>query len=130
VGRAAAIAAAVVAGIVSLPALLGSDRPPPVPPDVGLTPPPAPDPVPAEPSPLEPPIPAAPEEGAAPPRTAKHHLVREKRARGSRSGHQRGRGHHQPQRPATPPAPQTTPSYLPPPIYAPPAQPREFRFEH
>jgi hypothetical protein len=32
---------AVIAGIVSLPALLGSDKPPPVPPDVGLTPTPA-----------------------------------------------------------------------------------------
>jgi hypothetical protein len=39
VGRVAAIAAAVIAGIVSLPALLGSDKPPPVPSDVGLAPP-------------------------------------------------------------------------------------------
>jgi hypothetical protein len=38
-GRAAAIAVAVIAGIISLPALLGSDRPPPVPDDVGVAPP-------------------------------------------------------------------------------------------
>ncbi len=38
-GRVAAIVAAAIAGIASLPALLGSDAPPPVPPDVGLTPP-------------------------------------------------------------------------------------------
>jgi hypothetical protein len=31
----------VIAGIVSLPALIGSDKPPPVPPDVGLAPAPA-----------------------------------------------------------------------------------------
>src|SRR3954466_11680414 len=36
VGRAAAVVAAAIAGIVSLPALLGSDAPPPVPADVGL----------------------------------------------------------------------------------------------
>ena len=39
VGRIAAIAAAGVLGIASLPALLGGDAPPPVPPDVGLAPP-------------------------------------------------------------------------------------------
>jgi hypothetical protein len=37
-GRAGAIAAAAIAGILSLPALLGGDRPPPVPADVGLAP--------------------------------------------------------------------------------------------
>ncbi len=40
-GRVAAIVAAAIAGIASLPALLGSGAPPPVPPDVGLTPAPA-----------------------------------------------------------------------------------------
>src|SRR5436190_23513449 len=51
VGRAAAVAAAVIAGIISLPALLGSDKPPPVPADVGLAPSPTSGPVasPAEP---------------------------------------------------------------------------------
>jgi len=45
VGRAAAIAAAAIAGVAALPALLGGDRPPPVPADVGLVPPPAGSPV-------------------------------------------------------------------------------------
>src|SRR5512139_724201 len=43
-GRVAAIAVAGVAGIAALPALLGGDRPPPVPADVGLTPAPIPTP--------------------------------------------------------------------------------------
>src|SRR2546423_1240045 len=51
VGRAAAGAAAVIAGVISLPALLRSDKTPPVPADVGLAPTPASAPVasPAEP---------------------------------------------------------------------------------
>src|SRR5215211_5137769 len=40
VGRVAAVVAAAIAGIASLPALLGNDAPPPLPSDVGLTPPP------------------------------------------------------------------------------------------
>src|SRR4051794_29474796 len=40
VGRVAAVAAAGITGIVSLPALLASGSPPPVPSDVGLAPPP------------------------------------------------------------------------------------------
>src|SRR3954463_9998393 len=56
VGRVAAVVAAAIAGIVSLPALLGSDAPPPVPPDVGITPAP----VAATPAPVEAPTPPPP----------------------------------------------------------------------
>jgi hypothetical protein len=54
VGRIAAIAAAALAGIASLPALLGGDAPPPVPADVGLAPPPTtnPNPTAAPPPPM------------------------------------------------------------------------------
>ena len=58
-GRAAAIAAAVLAGLASLPALLGGDEPPPLPEDVGLAqvapPPVAVPPAPVAPVPAKPP---------------------------------------------------------------------------
>ena len=57
-GRAAAIAAAVLAGLATLPALLGEDKPPPLPEDVGLA-----GVAPAPPPPM-PPAPVTPPEAA------------------------------------------------------------------
>jgi hypothetical protein len=125
VGRAAAIGAAVIAGIVSLPALLGSDRPPAVPPDVGLTPRPAVDPIPAGAAAIEPPAPPAPKERSVDRRPAKPHVVREHSARPKRSRHH---GHHR-ERPRPKASPPPPPIYAPAPVYVPPPQPGEFRFE-
>jgi hypothetical protein len=115
VGRAVGIAVAVVAGIISLPALLGSDRPPAVPADVGLAPPPA-EPVPAD-------VPAT--TPAAMPRPPK-------RAKGGRQ-HRRKRSHprHHPHRDAPEAAvPPSTSAYTPPVYsYIPPAARPEFGFE-
>jgi hypothetical protein len=114
------IAIAVIAGIVSLPALLGSDRPAPVPADVGLAPPPA-EPVPAD-------VPAA--TPAAMPRPPKQ-------AKGARHRRKRSHPRHSPHREApetvVPPSTSVSPStsaYTPP-VYSyvpPPARP-EFGFE-
>jgi hypothetical protein len=128
VGRAAAIGVAVIAGIISLPALLGSDRPPPVPPDVGLTAPPA-EPVPA----TVPPPPASPM--PAPKRSGRrdHRLAKEKksskRSRPGRKGSKRrndpGRTHSD----ETVPAPAAL-IYSPPVYsYVPPPSPGEFQIE-
>jgi hypothetical protein len=133
VGRAVAIAAAVVAGIVSLPALLGSDRPPPVPPDVGLAPPEAADPIPANSVPVEPATAGGQKDRPGrhhPARRhpARSHLVREHQGRGKRSRQSHpGRQHEdQPVAEASPPP---APAYVPAPIYSPPPQSGEFRFE-
>src|SRR3954465_10718049 len=85
VGRAAAVVAAAIAGIVSLPALLGSDAPPPVPPDVGLTPPVAS-------APMSP-VPSAPVRPRAGHRLARHRQRRE------RSRDRRERSHPRPEHP-------------------------------
>ncbi len=127
VGRAAAIAAAVIAGIVSLPALLGSDRPPPVPPDVGLRPAP----VASAPPPAPGPDPAPP---AAPKREpGVHHRLVKRRHRPHPRPH-RGRprpahhGHSRP--PQTAPPPVTAPTYVPPVYsYVPPPPRSEFGIE-
>jgi hypothetical protein len=60
--RLAAVAAAVLAGLAVLPALLGSDEPPPLPEDVGLAEvaPPAPPEAPVTPDPTPPPVGTAP----------------------------------------------------------------------
>jgi hypothetical protein len=132
VGRAAAIAAAVVVGIVSLPALLASDRPPPVPPDVGLATPPTADPIPANPAPVEPHAVAAPKDRPGRHHSLRHpaksHLVREHHGpdRRSRQSHPGRRHEAQPVAEASPPSP---PAYVPVPSYPPPSQPGEFRFE-
>jgi hypothetical protein len=123
VGRGAAIAAAVIAGIFSLPALLGNDKPPPVPPDVGLAPPAA-----------------APQAAAAPPPASSaspsrssHHRMARRRPHRRRSHPRRQRSHtdrrhytHHDQPRATP-----APSSYSPPVYSDvPAPPRpEFGFE-
>lgn len=65
-GRAAAIAAAVLAGLASLPALLGGDEPPPLPEDVGLAQV-APSSVTAPPAPAAP-VPVKPPKAAEPPK--------------------------------------------------------------
>ena len=123
-GRAAAIGAAGIAAIFSLPALLGNDRPPPVPDDVGLVPPPAAAPTP--PAPIQSAIePLGPEPSTAP-RPVKVH----KPANG-RSHHRRGVQRHDrhPQHPrntahkhpaispaqSAPPSPTYVPAYPPPP---------------
>jgi site-specific DNA-cytosine methylase len=133
VGRAAAIAAAVVAGIVSLPALLGSDRPPPVPPDVGLAAPPATDPVAADPARVEPPTAAAPKDRPGRHRAARRHpeshLVRTHQSGGKRSRQSHRGRQHEAQPVAEAPPPHPAPTYVPAPVYSPPPQPGEFLFE-
>jgi hypothetical protein len=132
VGRAVGIAVAVLAGIISLPALLGSDRPPPVPADVGLAPPPA-EPVPGE-------VPAA--TPAAMPRPPKQVKGGRRRLTGrnprldrpdSSASHRRKRSHprHGPHRDAPEAAvPPSTSAYTPPVYsYIPPAARPEFGFE-
>ena len=131
-GRALGIAVAVVAGIISLPALLGSDRPPPVPADVGLAPPPA-EPVPTH-------LPAA--TPAALPRPSKLAKGGRRRVTGHKpdldrpgfsGSHRRKRSHrrHSPHREAPEAVvPPSTSAYTPP-VYSyvpPPARP-EFGFE-
>ena len=131
-GRAVAIAAAVVAGIVSLPALLGSDRPPPVPSDVGLAPPPATDPVAADPARVGPPTAAAPKD-----RPGRHHTARRDPAeshlvrthQGGKRSRQSHPGREHAAQPVAEPSPPPAPTYVPAPIYSPPPQPGEFRFE-
>jgi hypothetical protein len=127
-GRVAAIAAAVLAAIVSLPALLGGERPPPVPGDVGLVPSPS---VAA----TEPALPAPAAATAEPPPVRSGAVERE----GGRGGGQQASGHKRQHRQSRDRdqsgaedqsqqawAPAAT--YAPAPVYSPPA-PGEFRFE-
>jgi hypothetical protein len=130
-GRAAAIAIAVLAGIISLPALLGSDRPPPVPADVGLAPPPE------EPVPVR--VPAATSAATSrPPKQAKDgrrrltgRQPRPDRPRPRRSHRRRShprRSRHQDAPEAV--VPPSTSTYTPPVYsYVPPAARPEFGFE-
>jgi len=139
VGRAAAVAAAVIAGIISLPALLGSDKPPPVPADVGLAPTPASAPVA---SPAEPVDPNAATK-TDPDGSGK--FLRDRRRNSPRrrlatEGKNRGRSHsrregpHPDSKPDHRPDPAPPPPSLPvqsPPAYSyvPPPSPGEFHFE-
>jgi hypothetical protein len=112
VGRVAAIVAAAIAGILSLPALLGGDAPPPVPPDVGLT---------------QAPIPAAPPAAPQPPAPQSRKQPEPPHSR-SRPRPVRRPHHHHPTHAAAGtvtaiPAPAYVPSYPPAP------QPSEFQFE-
>jgi hypothetical protein len=128
VGRAAAIAAAVIAGIASLPALLGSDRPPPLPADVGLVPPPqAADAAVAAPA-------ARPAAGDRVKPRADHPDLALAADRRSRSHGRRRKRTHPPRhaRPAQPaPAISAQPSSAAPPAYSyvPPPSSGEFRIE-
>ncbi|MGA8925251.1 MAG: hypothetical protein WB462_03415 [Solirubrobacterales bacterium] len=127
-GRATAIAAAGIAGIVSLPALLGSDKPPSVPADVGLVQPP----------PSAPPPPPL-TQAASPAPTAKSRRTRRRQAgrRGPREHphplgeHPHPRNHHHAHGVRRTPAASPSPSTASPPVYSyvPPPQPGEFRFE-
>jgi hypothetical protein len=122
VGRVAAIVAAALAGIASLPALLGGDAPPPVPPDVGLAPPP----VAAASIPgadASPPVPAA---KPAKRRRGHRHAPR---PTSHRAGH--GRRHRRHHGHATDGATSEAPSaiYGPAPLYSPAPAPGEFRIE-
>jgi hypothetical protein len=134
VGRAVAIAAAVIAAIAGLPALLGSDRPPPVPADVGLAT--------VDPTDVWLPPDPAPVSDAAAARTpssayAKPSPKPAKRrpAKGGRpERHARRRGGERAERRpgAAAPAPSVqavSPAYLPAPSYSPPSVTGEFRFE-
>ena len=143
VGRAAAIVAAGIAGIASLPALLGSDKPRPVPPDVGLMSPPA-----SAALPPSPQSPAATPQSQASRRQSRastgrrpHSRLAERRRRrrpdrhGAREerkpGHwHRGEGSDRGDvTPPPPPAP-VAPAYSPPTYsYLPPPNPGEFTFE-
>jgi hypothetical protein len=136
VGRAAAIAAAAIAGIVSLPAVLGSDKPPPVPADVGLAPQPQ----------ARVPV-AGPAEPALPNPASKAHPggsgeffrhIRNNSPKGRRLGRKapnrrrsskvsHPRAEHAPPTPPPPssPVPASPPVYS----YVPPASSGEFRFE-
>jgi hypothetical protein len=113
VGRFGGIALAIIIGIASIPALLGSDRPPAIPPDVGLAPPPqtvqlAPptDAPPASPAP-------APQPGRSDRRLARRERPRERPLpRRERHPRERHRGHHLEQ---TPDQPAPVYSYSPPP---------------
>jgi len=130
-GRVAAIAAAVLAAIVSLPALLGGERPPPVPADVGLAPPAVAEPVAPAVMPAETSQPVANPEHLQP--KGKNRLRkrdantgrREQPRRDLRSPHRKHRneGGEQVAR-----APAPAPTYVPAPVYSPPP-PGEFRFE-
>jgi hypothetical protein len=129
VGRAAAIAAAAIAGIISLPALLGSDKPPPVPPDVGLRP------APAEPTPAATPQAAASPDTPPPavPKRApgnRHRLAERNRHR-EQSHPDRERRHprHQQHNPLPETTPAPTPSYTPPVYSYVPPPPPEFGIE-
>jgi len=130
VGRAAAVVAAAIAGIVSLPALLGSDAPPPVPADVGL----AQAPLTTQPAPVK--------ARATPPRASRPKPLRptgnrlaQRRPR-HRLAHRRPPHHHlhhahaSHDHASTPSAPAQAPSpaYIPAPAYSPPL-PGEFQFE-
>jgi hypothetical protein len=134
VGRAAGIGAAVVAGIISLPALLGSDRPPPVPPDVGLAPPPAEPVQAAVPPPPAPPIRAPKRPGRGDHRLATRKRPRE-RSRPRRKRSERRDGSHRRSGPAQRDTAETAaapapPIYVPPVYpYVPPPSSGEFQFE-
>jgi hypothetical protein len=105
----AAVALVAIALVVSLPALMESEQPAPLPPDVGL--PQAPAPLPA-PSPA--PKPAAPRRAAKP--RKEHHMGRKRRHHEHHEHHQ-----HAAEAPAAPAAP---------PVYVPPSGTREdFGFE-
>jgi hypothetical protein len=134
VGRAAAVVAAVIAGIVSLPALLGSDKPPPVPADVGLVAPSAP------PVPAPPPTATSPPPGPPAPQRSRHRLAKRNPARErsrphrERSHPRRKRSHlhsrRHSHRPDVTPAPVTTATYAPPVYsYIPPPAPDDFGIE-
>ena len=127
VGRAAAIAAAVIAGIVSLPALLGSDRPATRSPGRG---------------PLAPARGTCPRGDSRPVRgttdgtaaltEATEGAISVPPTAPSPPRHRRDRHrrrHHDPQASVVTTAPAPSPTYAPAPIYSPPPQPGEFRFE-
>jgi hypothetical protein len=120
VGRAGAIAVAVIGGLIALPSLLGGGDPPPVPPDVGLAPP----------SPAA--LPPAPAQHrlakGGEPHSQRHPPRRHSRpARSRPDGRHRGRDRPQPR----PTAPQATSTAYSPPVYSypPPPSPGEFHFE-
>jgi hypothetical protein len=134
-GKLAAIGAAAVIGIASLPALLGGDAPPPVPADVGLVPPPPTNSVPTA-------VPSAPMTPATPPRAAHrdHHrdlaLADRRRDHDDRkrdhSGKDRDRGGAvNKTAPPTPTVTVTPPAYARPPVYSyvPPPDRGEFQIE-
>jgi hypothetical protein len=119
-GRAAAIAAAVLAGLATLPALLGEDEPPPLPEDVGLG-----GVAPAAPAPV-PPTPAA--HFTAKPPQAMPAGQREAKRRPKRGGGKRGadvstpgaarrrarHGETEPESEPPEPAAPYVPAYIPP----------------
>ena len=116
VGRVAAIVAAAIAGIISLPALLGGDAPPPVPSDVGLAPPP-----------IASMAPHAPQPPAPPPQhVTKPHHHNPPRPKLVKRTHRR-RHHHQKSSPPDGASLPPVPTYVP--SYAPPPRPGEFQFE-
>jgi len=129
VGRAAAIAAAAIAGIASLPALLGGEEPPPVPPDVGLA---------ALPASIGAPAKADPSRSGKlfrhtrrnfPKRASGHGRQHRRQRRSPQHSHVRLRHAHPPgMAPSSPVPAQPAPS---PPAYSyvPPSSPGEFRFE-
>ena len=122
-GRIAAIAAAAIVGIASLPALLGGDAPPPVPADVGVAPPATG--APPAPPPVAPVVVAPPSDDApAPPRLAKRRRAREPAHPLKERTRPR---HHRPQEvdPAPPPPVHNPPVYS----YVPPPSPGEFHIE-
>ena len=134
VGRVAAIAAAVVAGVAGLPALLGSDRPPPVPADVGLAPPAEPADVvqapaaePAEVAQMPPPLSAH-----SAPKQAKHRLAKNAEPRSKQGSHlEQQRSRRRISADAAPADQVQTPApmYEMPPTDSLPPESGEFRFE-
>jgi hypothetical protein len=120
-----AIALAAIAGIAALPALLGGEKPPPMPPDVGLIRPAAAPPTAAVPPPAPVPKPSPVEE---PPRQPARRLAGKPSHEPRRSGRHRRRHH---QRSPDPPAPPVPSSSSAPPVYSyvPPPHNGEFRIE-
>jgi hypothetical protein len=125
VGRVAVIGAAVIAAIAALPALMGSDRPPPVPADVGLLPPPSASAPP--PAPLAPEVPSQPRSPAHQIRRQKGDSANGKRPRHLDRGRRRKGTDSQEDEADSDVSPTPSPVYVP--SYAPPPPIREFRIE-
>ena len=137
-GKIAAIAAAALAGVASLPAVLGSDAPPPVPADVGVVAPPSGAPPAAAPTEARLPTPSSSAPGSEK-RLVKEGKQRRRRKQPHRHGvrvrEQREHPHRireQSHRHAEdPPSVPALPLTVAPPVYsqAPPPSPGEFRIE-
>jgi len=126
VGRVVAVAAAAIAGILSLPALLGSEAPPPVPADVGLAPSPASVEATADPAPRNP----APKADPGPSGELFRHTRKKSARRATADTKPRHPAHGRPKRRGSTIQTSSPPSLpVPAPVYIPPAAAEHFGFE-